>query len=624
MKEEFKQFGAYLQIQNLLQFELPLDFTLNRTNSTDYLLIVLKEFLNLIKKKGTVTVLEAGSGVSTVVLGLALKRFSPESVLFSLVHDYDLFLKIQEDLKFYELEQISLLYAPFVSYEIDGNEWFWYDTTGLFKRLEQKLDLLILNSFPETAQYVNRYPALPVLREKLSDDFVLVLEDSSRKGEEEAVYRWKRELQLFKSREIDTEKRTLVIKSIPSYGSERVKFSVCIPTYNRARFLKEAIESVLNQTYSNFELIVYDDGSTDGTEEVVRSFADRRIRYYRASENRGRPYARNSCIELSKNSWLVWLDDDDTMEPELLSRYALAINEYPQVKIFYPKFFYIRNELENSTGKVSCCDYYRNRKEIIRRLMRTTPIPNPGVCVHKSLYERYGKYDNEFLRAQDYEFWFRVVPYVDVKAVDYVGIVYRIHGKNVSTDLSLADVSYESLSKRRFLNSFSLKEIYYFSDTPVKFLSEDLSFHDDLFNASYYLWCFDEKGNLFERLLLESGLKVYKDHRLKRLYLKYLRFLTQENFEAAERFGEKMGRSFYLLASGLSFLKRGREGALPKLKRAFLMNPLLDLNLIDDKFRPEVEVVVKRILTPANPLEYRKEEFIRWLKGDETFCLHNS
>lgn len=624
LKGEFKQTESYLQLQKLLDFELPLNFTRGWAASPDYLLIVLKELLKLTRKKRAVTILEAGSGISTVVLGIALKKFSPESKIFSLEHDYDFFLKTQEELKFHKIENVNLLYSPLISYEINGKEWLWYDITELFKFLNQRVDFLVVDGPPEATQDEARYPILPVLREKLSDDFVLILDDAYRKGEKKAAYLWKKELQLFESKEIDTEKGTLVIKGIPSSNVKKVKFSVCIPTYNRAQLLKEAIESVLSQTYSDFELIIYDDGSTDGTKEVVNTFTDKRIRYYRASTNKGRPYARNSCIDLSRNEWLVWLDDDDMMEPELLSRYALAISRYPEVKVFYPKHFYVKDELKKSRGLVSCYDYYKNRKEVIRKLMKTPPIPNPGVCVHRSLYERYGKYDLEFLRAQDYEFWFRTLPFVDLKAIDYAGIVYRVHGKNISTDLSLADVSYESLAKRRFLNSFSLKKIYYFSSRPAKFLSEDLSIHDDFFNASYYLWYFNEEGRLLEKLLLESGLRVYGDPKFKRLNLKYLKFLTQENFEAAEKIGEKLGRSFFLLASGLLSLKRGEEGALLKLKRAFLINPLMDLNPLNSRVKSEIEPVVKRILTPVNPLESKKEEFIRWLKKDETFCLYNS
>ena len=624
MRDEFKQIESYLQIQKLLDIELPLNFTRGWAASPDYLLLILKELLKLVRNKESITILEAGSGVSTVVLGAALRKFSPQSQVFSLEHDYDFFLKTQEELNFHKINTVKLLYAPLVSYEINGNEWFWYDTSELFKYLSQKIDFLVVDGPPEATQEMARYPVIPVLREKLSDDFVLILDDAYRKGEKRAAYLWKRELQLFESKEIETEKGTLIIKSIPSTEVKSVKFSVCIPTYNRAQFLKEAIESVLSQTYSDFELVVYDDGSTDETEEVIRSFRDKRIRYYKASENRGRPYARNSCIDLSKNEWLVWLDDDDKMEPELLSHYALAINRYPKVKIFYPKYFYIKDEIRNGTANANCYDFFKNRKGVIRKLMETTPIPNPGVCVHRSLYKEFGKYNTEFLRAQDYEFWFRTLPYVDLKAVDYLGVVYRIHGKNISVDLSLADVSYESLAKRNFLNSFSLEEIYYFTNSPVKFLSRDLSIHDDLFNASYYLWYFNEEGDLFEKLLSESGLNVYRDSRLKRLYLKYLNFLTHGNYEAAEKLGEKLGRPFVLLTSGLSLLERDKEGALLRVKRAFLINPLLDLNLLDNKLRPEVEVVVKRIITPVNPMESKKNQFIRWLKGDETFCLHNS
>ena len=87
-------------------------------------------------------------------------------------------------------------------------------------------------------------------------------------------------------------------------------FSIIIPTYNRANFLSKAIQSVLNQTYSNFELIIIDDGSTDGTKEIVSGLNDERIRYV-YQENKGRSDARNLGIELSIGEYICFLDDDD-------------------------------------------------------------------------------------------------------------------------------------------------------------------------------------------------------------------------------------------------------------------------------------------------------------------------
>lgn len=100
--------------------------------------------------------------------------------------------------------------------------------------------------------------------------------------------------------------------------------SVIIPTYNRAHLVGRAIQSVFNQTYQDFEVIVVDDGSTDNTEEVVENFRDHRIRYMRHSENCGYPIPCNTGIKVARGEYIAFLDSDDEWLPEKL-RHQLNI-----------------------------------------------------------------------------------------------------------------------------------------------------------------------------------------------------------------------------------------------------------------------------------------------------------
>src|SRR5690348_13147078 len=96
--------------------------------------------------------------------------------------------------------------------------------------------------------------------------------------------------------------------------------SVIIPTHNRSDFLRNAITSVLNQTYQDFEIIVVDDGSTDNTSEVVANFSDERITFIRHDTNKGGSAARNTGILASKCDYIAFLDDDDEWLPDKLRK----------------------------------------------------------------------------------------------------------------------------------------------------------------------------------------------------------------------------------------------------------------------------------------------------------------
>lgn len=109
------------------------------------------------------------------------------------------------------------------------------------------------------------------------------------------------------------------------------KVSVCIPTYNRSHYLKYSIECVLNQTYTDFELIICDDGSSDNTAEVVDSYSDSRIHYIRHPQNIGRSRNMRSGFEAATGDYFIKFDDDDGLTPEFLEKTVTILDNHAQV-----------------------------------------------------------------------------------------------------------------------------------------------------------------------------------------------------------------------------------------------------------------------------------------------------
>src|SRR5262245_50428881 len=119
--------------------------------------------------------------------------------------------------------------------------------------------------------------------------------------------------------------------------SRRARVSVCVPTYNRSRYLREAIESALVQTFADFELLVVDNCSTDDTPEVAAAFAarDRRVRYVRNERNLGLAGNFNRCVELAQGEYVALLHDDDLYLPEMLATTVGALDAHPEAAFAY-------------------------------------------------------------------------------------------------------------------------------------------------------------------------------------------------------------------------------------------------------------------------------------------------
>ncbi len=106
------------------------------------------------------------------------------------------------------------------------------------------------------------------------------------------------------------------------------KVSVLIPTYNRQKFVVPCIESILNQTYQDFEILIYDDGSTDNTKFMIETLKDKRIKYFESAENRGVSYARNRLLDLCETDIATWQDSDDLSNKYRLERQYAITKKY--------------------------------------------------------------------------------------------------------------------------------------------------------------------------------------------------------------------------------------------------------------------------------------------------------
>lgn len=189
-------------------------------------------------------------------------------------------------------------------------------------------------------------------------------------------------------------------------------FSVIIPTFNRKPFLEAAVNSVLGQTFRDFELIIIDDGSCDGTRELISSYSDERLNYIYQT-NSGVSCARNKGLEASKGLFIAFLDSDDHWRKDKLEKTISRIKECPGVSIFHTEEVWYR-------GKSLL-----NQKEIHRKpsgfvYKNALPICCISIStatVKRDVFDSVGAFDESLEACEDYDFWLRATSKYEVKLI---------------------------------------------------------------------------------------------------------------------------------------------------------------------------------------------------------------
>lgn len=199
------------------------------------------------------------------------------------------------------------------------------------------------------------------------------------------------------------------------------KVSVIIPTYNRASKLMKSIESVLNQTYSNIELVVVDDGSTDNTQELVESINDERINYIKLPHNRGASGARNAGVEYSKGKIIAFEDSDDLWKKEKLEKQMSYWKEHPEFSMIYCQYnMHVSGEVCNVPDK----DWYGEFEgDIFPWLLLRNTVGAPTMLMYKESFLKVGGFDTTLRSLEDWDFAVRfaekyMIGYVEKPLVD--------------------------------------------------------------------------------------------------------------------------------------------------------------------------------------------------------------
>ena len=238
-----------------------------------------------------------------------------------------------------------------------------------------------------------------------------------------------------------------------------IDISVIMPVYNSELYLKPAIESILNQTFNNFEFIIINDGSTDQSASIIKSYLyDKRIIFIDRKENKRLVYTLNEGLRLAKGKYIARMDADDISYPERFYKQIQVLDSKPHIKLVGSSY-----TVFNETGVQIDHHHPKNPVEIAYKFISNTYFCHPSVMFSAEMIYEFGEYEN--VEAEDFRFFSKIVSRYPTLNIQTPLLYYREHGQNRSlthkTQLSLSVSETARQNIKYYLINTAFQEKYY-------------------------------------------------------------------------------------------------------------------------------------------------------------------
>ena len=271
--------------------------------------------------------------------------------------------------------------------------------------------------------------------------------------------------------------------------------SVIMPVYNCEKYLREAIESVLSQTYKNIELVIVNDGSTDSSKEIILSFTDSRIRFFENERNSGIVFTRNKGLDEANGEFVATLDSDDIALPERIEKQTVFLTTNPEYGMCGTFYYAI-----DSYGKfIKEIRYPTNYRDIATFMILGNCFCNSTVMIRATLAKEL-RYREKYDIVEDYEMWWRITKRARLTNLSFFGTRYRVHGNNISV-AKMNDMF--ALVKK--INNQIL------SDVHVAFSDHELEIHSNLLNRNIPYFETEDRFNELEPWISKFYEKLQAD-----------------------------------------------------------------------------------------------------------------
>jgi glycosyltransferase involved in cell wall biosynthesis len=254
---------------------------------------------------------------------------------------------------------------------------------------------------------------------------------------------------------------------------ERVPLvSIVLPVYNGEKYLTESLDSVLSQTYQNWELVIINDGSTDGTENLILNYQDKRIKYLKNDGNKGIIFSLNRGIQESKGVYIARLDADDIALPFRIEKQVEFLSDNLDYVLCGSYFQTI-----DSKGKLlKTVTFPSNNRDAQSYLLLHNCFCHSAIMMRSHIAKEL-KYDEKFQVCEDYDLWYRISRVGKILNLPVVAILYRVHDSNMSTRKSEIMFAHVNKINKRILDDLGIK----YSETELDAHSNALCY-----NASFF------------------------------------------------------------------------------------------------------------------------------------------
>jgi len=200
-----------------------------------------------------------------------------------------------------------------------------------------------------------------------------------------------------------------------------------MPVYNAEKYLRESIDSIVDQTYTDWELVIINDGSTDSTQNIILSYNDDRIKYFENEKNMGVTKTLNKGIGLCKGNYIARFDADDVVHPNRLEAQVKFLDTHPN-HIICGTAGVVVNEQDEVLRKLRTISFDEGIKI---KLLFSSPLSHPSVMIRKKILEQ-NPYSEDWKYIEDFELWQRIAPLGKFANINKPYLRYRWHQENIS------------------------------------------------------------------------------------------------------------------------------------------------------------------------------------------------